>query len=75
VTINRLLSSAILLIALLMAAMGGYTVLAKLTAMRELSEADSRLGVIRGLGNIQRFLIPASTAVPNVGHSSTFEKK
>jgi methyl-accepting chemotaxis protein len=57
-SINRLLSSAILFIALFMTALGGYVMLSKLAAMRSLSTAGTRLDVIRAIGNIPRYLNP-----------------
>ncbi len=57
-SINRLVSSTILLIALIMAAMGGYVTMTKVAVMRDLATADLRLDVIRALGNIPRYLSP-----------------
>jgi methyl-accepting chemotaxis protein len=57
-SINRLVSGAILLIALFMAALGGYVVLTKITALHDLAAADLRLAVIRAVGNVPRYLNP-----------------
>jgi methyl-accepting chemotaxis protein len=51
-SINRLLSSAILVLALLVAGVGGYLTLIKLNMVGELTIASARLDVIRALGGI-----------------------
>ena len=55
-SVNRLVSFAILAIALLVAALGGYLELTKLNAMRQLGTSALRLDVIRALGNVPRYL-------------------
>ena len=55
-SVNRLVSFAILAIGLLVAALGGYLELTKLNAMRQLGNSALRLDVIRALGNIPRYL-------------------
>ena len=57
-SINRLVSGAILLIVLFMAALGGYVVVTKVGVLRDLATAESRLAVIRAIGNIPRYLNP-----------------
>jgi methyl-accepting chemotaxis protein len=63
VSINRLVSSAILLISFFMAILGGYVTLTKLNTMRELTAAGQRLDVIRAVGNIPKFLNPERSVI------------
>ena len=55
-SVNRLVSFAILAIGLLAAVLGGYIELTKLNSMRQLAASAVRLDVIRALGNIPRYL-------------------
>ena len=57
-SINRLVTSAILLIALLVVSSGGYIEITKLFTVRQLATSALRLDAIRALGNIPRYLNP-----------------
>ena len=55
-SINRLLTTAILLLSFLAVLLGGYIELTKLNSIRQLSTASLRLDVLRAFGDIPRYL-------------------